>query len=33
MKVQDEVNSGAKWQATKMGEVKTEDQALAKRRC
>ena len=33
MKGQDEVNSGAKWQATKMGEVETEDQARAKRRC
>ena len=30
---QDEVNSGAKWQATKREEVKTKDQAQAKRRC
>ena len=30
---QDEVNSEAKWQATKMEEVKTKDEAQVKMRC
>ena len=31
MKDQDEINTGVKWQATKMGEVKTKDQAQVRR--